>query len=212
MLQNVKSRVRVKICGLTRTSDAIEIARAGADAIGLVFYPESPRFVTPEKAREIARSAGPFVTVTALFVDADVPFIQSVIENVQPDLLQFHGGESPRFCEQFNRPYLKALRVRPGLNIESEINRYDSARGILLDTYRKGVPGGTGEVFDWDCVPQNPAVPIVLAGGLSPNNVRQAIEKVNPYGVDVSGGVESSPGCKDLTKVAEFIHEVQWRD
>jgi phosphoribosylanthranilate isomerase len=202
------SRVRVKVCGITSVADALLAASLGVDAIGVVFYEPSPRCVTVDMAAAIARAVGPFVTVTGLFVDADRQAIEHVLSHVPLQLLQFHGDESARFCEQFSRPYLKAIRMRDDLDIGQAMAAYPTAAGILLDTYRQGIPGGTGEVFDWQRVPNNNKQPIILAGGLRPANVRAAIIKTNPYGVDVSGGVESSPGKKEYEKIAALMAEV----
>jgi phosphoribosylanthranilate isomerase len=203
------STIRIKICGLTRVDDALAAVAAGTDAIGLVFYEKSPRAVTIEKAREIALAVGPFVTVTGLFVDADPNEVEGVLDHVPLHLLQFHGDESAGYCESFHRPYLKALRMKPDLNLDQVINQYSSAAGILLDAYRPGVPGGTGETFDWGRVPQASSRPIVLAGGLNPDNVADAIKSTRIYGVDVSGGVESAPGIKDPEKIQAFIQRAR---
>ncbi len=199
------ARTRVKICGITSVSDALAAQEAGADAIGLVFYAPSPRAVDVERAREIALAVGPFVTVTGLFVDAEPHEVNRVLEQVPLHLLQFHGNETRIYCESFHRPYLKAIRMRPQLEAASAIADYPSASAILLDAYCPGVPGGTGESFDWHRVPQGGSQPIVLAGGLTPANVAEAIQLTGVYGVDVSGGVESAPGKKDAAKVKEFI-------
>jgi phosphoribosylanthranilate isomerase len=201
--------IRVKICGITSVADAQLAVQAGADAIGMVFYAPSPRAVTIDQARLIAQSVGPFVTLVGLFVDAENFFIEEVLAKVSLHVLQFHGDESHDFCESFQRPYLKAIRMRPDLNVEKAIADYPGASGILLDAYRAGVPGGTGETFDWQRVPKNSTKPIVLAGGLTPENVAQAINTTQVYGVDVSGGVESSPGKKDAQKVQTFIHNAK---
>jgi phosphoribosylanthranilate isomerase len=203
---------RVKICGITSVDDALIAANAGADAIGLVFYEPSPRYVSLEKASAIATAVGPFVTTVGLFVNADVATVYRVLEAVPLQLLQFHGDETAAFCEQFQRPYIKAIRMKPGLDIDLAIQSYPSAIGVLLDAYQKGVPGGTGETFDWDRVPstsESDALPIVLAGGLTPVNVGTAVKVTQPYGVDVSGGVEQIPGKKDQQKVIEFIKNVK---
>ncbi|MET0356171.1 MAG: phosphoribosylanthranilate isomerase [Cellvibrio sp.] len=197
--------MRVKICGITSVADALSAVDAGADAIGLVFYGPSPRAVSIDLARTIAASVGPFVTVVGLFVDAEESYIRDVLAKVSLHVLQFHGNESREFCEQFQRPYMKAIRMRPELDVAQEINRYLSASAILLDAYRPGIPGGTGETFDWQRVPKQALRPIVLAGGLTPENVSSAIQSTQVYGVDVSGGVESAPGQKDPRKVAQFI-------
>lgn len=201
----LNKNIRVKICGLTRVEDAISTVNARADAIGLVFYAKSPRFVSIETARQIAFAVGPFVTVTGLFVDADPADVENVLKQVPLNLLQFHGDESLAYCESFNRPYIKALRMKPGLDVSQAITAYPSASGILLDAYRPGVPGGTGETFDWEQVPAQSTKPIILAGGLTPENVADAISSTRIYGVDVSGGVESAPGLKDPAKIRDFI-------
>lgn len=197
--------VRVKICGITTIEQAQVAVAAGADAIGLVFYAKSPRSVSPEQARMIAQACGPFVTVTGLFVNAERDLIRSVLSRVPLHLLQFHGDESRADCEYFQRPYIKALRMRPDLDVETSIQAYESASGILLDAYRPGVPGGTGETFDWQRVPKGAGKPIVLAGGLTPDNVAAGVAATACYGVDVSGGVELSPGQKDPVRVKNFI-------
>lgn len=205
------SPVRVKICGITSVDDGAVAVRAGADAIGLVFYSKSPRAVTVAQAAEIARSVGPFVTVVGLFVDAEPEFVRSVLEQVPLHVLQFHGDESEGYCQQFQRPYLKALRMKDGLNVSAEMAKFPSAVGILLDAYRPGVPGGTGETFDWQRVPANSPVPVVLAGGLNPDNIGQAVESTKVYGVDVSGGVEASPGKKDTDRMMAFVRHAKRR-
>lgn len=181
------------------------VVHAGADAIGLNFYARSPRVLNIEQARAIALAAGPFVAVTGLFVDAEPDFIRQVLGQVPLHLLQFHGDESPGFCQAFERPYIKALRMTEQLDVGAAIAAHPAAAGILLDAYVPGKPGGTGETFDWRRVPQQAARPIVLAGGLTPGNVEAAVAATSPYGVDVSGGVESAPGVKDREKVEEFI-------
>lgn len=200
---------RVKICGITRLEDALVAARAGADALGFVFYPPSPRVVTAEVAGPIVRQLPAFVTATGLFVDATAEEINAVLDQVPLDLLQFHGDESPGFCRSFGRPYIKALRMQPGVDIAAQANSYEDARGILLDAYVAGVPGGTGQVFDWQSIPQALAKPLILAGGLNVDNVRLAIEQVQPWAVDVSGGIEVGRGIKDADKIRDFMHEVR---
>jgi len=205
----VLHNVRVKICGITSVEDALAAVRAGADAIGLVFYQASPRAVAVAQARQIALAVGPFVTVTGLFVDAAPEFVHDILAQVPLHLLQFHGNETVDYCESFTRPYIKALRMRPELDVDAAIAGYASASGILLDAYRQGVPGGTGETFDWARVPKAASVPIVLAGGLTPANVATAIAATGVYGVDVSGGVESTPGAKDHSKLTAFINNAR---
>ncbi|GAD63668.1 phosphoribosylanthranilate isomerase [Aquipseudomonas alcaligenes] len=197
--------VRVKICGITRLEDALAAAAAGADAIGLVFYAKSPRAVDIEQARAILAALPPFVTSVGLFVDAERSELERILASVPLDLLQFHGDESVQQCEAFGRPYIKALRVKAGDDIAAQVARYPSAQGILLDAYVEGVPGGTGEAFDWSLIPQALSKPLILAGGLRPDNVAEAVSRVRPYAVDVSGGVEASKGVKDVEKVGAFI-------
>lgn len=201
-------RIRTKICGITREEDALAAVKAGADAIGLVFYTKSPRYVAPEKAARIVAQLPPFVDAVGLFVDADAAEVRSVLAKVQLDLLQFHGDEPPAYCDSFNFPYIKAARVRPELNLVEYEARYAGAKALLLDAYVEGVVGGTGERFDWNLIPSNLTKPMILAGGLTPQNVRMAIQQVSPYAVDVSGGVEREKGIKDADKVSAFIQEV----
>ena len=201
-------RTRVKICGITRAQDALQAVKQGADAIGLVFYPKSPRNVSAAQAAEIVSQIPAFVTVVGLFVDAEPAFIQEVISSVKLDLLQFHGDETPSACRQYSRPYMKAIRVKNGTNLVQYAADYADARALLLDAFAEGVPGGTGLVFDWSLIPQNLPLPIVLAGGLNAENVGVAIEQVRPYAVDVSGGVEASKGIKDAAKIAAFMRGV----
>lgn len=196
---------RVKICGITNLGDALAAVEAGADALGFVFYAPSKRYVTPEQAGEIIRKLPPFVTTVGLFVNADVDFVETVLATAQLDLLQFHGDESNADCVRFGRPFIKALRVKPDLDLMQAFSAYPDARGILLDAYRPGVPGGTGEVFDWDLIPDEIAGAITLAGGLDATNVARAVAAVGPYAVDVSGGVEAAPGQKDGAKVSAFV-------
>jgi phosphoribosylanthranilate isomerase len=200
---------RIKICGITRPEDACSAADIGADAIGLVFYPPSPRAVQPERAAEIVDGLPPFVSTVALFVDETAATIEGVLGRVPVDMIQFHGDETPEFCCQFGRPWIKALRVRPGADIDAFSERYAGARAILLDAWQDGVPGGTGKRFDWALVPRSLKQSLVLAGGLDAKNVGDAVATLRPGAVDVSGGVESSPGLKDATKMAEFVAAVR---
>ncbi len=200
---------RVKICGITRAEDAVCAAQQGVDAIGLVFYSPSPRAVGIQQAADIVAQLPPFVTTVGLFVNADVAFVQDVITRVSLDLLQFHGDESAEYCEQFNKPYMKAIRMRDDLSLESLVLHYENAKALLLDSYQPGVPGGTGTTFDWGRIPDKMHKPIVLAGGLDATNVADAIQQTSPYAVDVSGGVEASKGIKDAAKIAAFINEVK---
>lgn len=203
-------RTRVKICGITRTADATVASRAGADAIGLVFYPPSPRFVSIERAREIRDALPPFVQTVALFVNADAAQVSQVIGRVHPALLQFHGDEAPDFCAQFGLPFVKACRVRKGVDALEYLRPFSQAAAWLFDSH---VPeyGGVGESFDWSLVPATDK-PVILSGGLSPANVGAAIRRVGPWGVDVSSGVESAKGIKDAAKIAAFIAEVRNAD
>jgi phosphoribosylanthranilate isomerase len=201
----IVKRTRIKICGITRPEDARAAVDAGADAIGLVFYTPSPRSVTLEQARAICAVIPPFVTIVALTVNADKALLQDIIGALPVSLLQFHGDEAPEHCEAFSIPYIKALRMSDNVDVVTECERFSSALALLLDAYQPGKPGGTGEIFDWDRVPLALGSSIILAGGLTPGNVQQAIQQVSPYAVDVSGGVEASPGIKDAFKINEFI-------
>jgi phosphoribosylanthranilate isomerase len=203
------SAVRIKICGITRIEDALAAVAAGADAIGLVFYAKSPRAVTPAQAKAIVAALPPFVTSVGLFVDMPRAELRQLLAEVPLDLLQFHGDESPEDCAGHGRPFIKALRVKPGDDVAAAIARYSEAAGILLDTYVPGTPGGTGEAFDWSLVPRDAAKPVVLAGGLTPDNVGDAVRQVRPYAVDVSGGVEASKGIKDAAKIKAFIQRAR---
>jgi phosphoribosylanthranilate isomerase len=201
-------RTRVKICGITRVKDALDVVDAGADAIGLVFYAPSPRAVALEQAKEIAAAVPAFVTVVGLFVNADQSEIEKIIAEVGIDLIQFHGDESPAFCRQFNRAYIKAVRVKPDTNLIQYADDFIEAKALLLDAYAEGVPGGTGQSFDWDLIPKNLPKPVILAGGLNAENVAQAIHDVRPYAVDVSGGVELAKGVKDAKKIQSFMQQI----
>lgn len=203
--RGMAQHTRVKICGITDPDDARMALRAGAHALGLVFYPPSSRALSIDQARMIAEATGPFATLVGLFVDATEREIRAVLEQVPLQLLQFHGNESAEQCQLYSRPYIKAIRMRPELDVEAAMAAHPAASGFLLDAYRKGVPGGTGETFDWDRVPRDSARPIVLAGGLTPDNVARAVAETRPYGVDVSGGVERAPGRKDHSKTLQFI-------
>jgi len=201
-------RVRVKICGITRVEDALCAVEQGADAIGLVFYDQSPRNVSINQAIEIANRIPAFVSVVGLFVNAEPSFINEVITNAKIDLLQFHGDETPEECASYSLPFIKAIRVKSDTNLVQYAKEYSAAKGLLLDAYAEGVAGGTGHVFDWNLIPKQLAKPIILAGGLKADNVAQAIQQVMPYAVDVSGGVEASKGIKDAAKIAAFMRQV----
>jgi len=203
---------RIKICGITRAEDAQAAAQAGADAVGLVFYGRSPRHVGIAQAAQLAAALPPFVTGVGLFVNAEAAFVREVLAQVPLDLLQFHGDESPEYCAQFARPYIKAIRVRAGVDLLQCASDFRGARGLLLDAHVEGVPGGTGATFDWNLVPRSLPLPVILSGGLDADNVAAAIRQVRPWAVDVSSGVEASRGIKDVAKIARFIREVKQED
>ena len=202
------TRTRVKICGLTREQDIVAAARAGADAVGLVFYAPSPRAVEVEQARALIDVMPAFVTSVGLFVDAAPDYVTEVMSRVPLDLLQFHGDEDPAYCDGFNRPWIKAVRMRAGVDVSALAKRYGAAANLLLDTYESGVAGGTGRSFNWDLIPSWMAPGVILAGGLTPDNVADAICAVRPYAVDVSGGVEAAKGLKDESKIVAFMNGV----
>lgn len=207
------SRVRVKICGITRTEDALAAAEAGADAIGLVFYPASPRAVSMERAREICQALPPFVSSVGLFVNAAAAEVARVLEQVPLDMLQFHGDETPPSCSAAGRPFLKALRVKAGSDIRAQFDAWcvtwEGASGLLLDAWHDDLYGGGGRPFDWALVESlNAGKPVILAGGLNPENVAEAIGRTRPWGVDVSTGVEESPGIKTADRIRAFISAV----
>ena len=204
-------RTRIKICGITRPQDAVAAAQAGADAIGLVFYPPSPRFLSLERAVEIRDALPPFVQAVALFVNPDAAQVAQVIGTVKPALLQFHGEETPQFCEEFGVPYVKACRIRPGFNALKYLRPFSRAAAWLFDSH---VPeyGGVGESFDWSLIPAVGERHVILSGGLGAANVAAAVRRVRPWGVDVSSGVESAKGIKDAGRIAAFIAEVRNAD
>jgi phosphoribosylanthranilate isomerase len=204
-------RTRVKVCGITRPADARVAAEAGADAIGLVFYPPSPRYLSAERALEIRDALPPFVQAVALFVNPDAPQVAQVIGRVKPALLQFHGEETPQFCAQFGVPYVKACRMRPGVDTLEYLRAFSAASAWLFDSYVAEY-GGVGERFDWSLVPAGRERPVILSGGLARDNVGEAIRRLRPWGVDVSSGVESAKGIKDAAKIAAFIAEVRNAD
>jgi phosphoribosylanthranilate isomerase len=203
------SMTRIKICGLTRDQDVLTAASLGTDALGLVFYEKSPRHVAVEQAAKLARAVPPFVTVVGLFVNPSVDYVREVLAIVPLDVLQFHGEETPEFCGQFSRPYLKAIRVRAGVDLVQCAARYAGAQGLLLDAFVEGTQGGTGESFDWSLIPHDLPLPVILSGGLHAGNAEAAIGQVRPYAVDVSSGVEAAKGIKDAAKIAAFIQEVK---
>ena len=197
--------VRVKICGITRAQDLHAACEAGADALGFVFYAKSPRRVSAAEAAALVRELPPFVQSVGLFVDADPAFVEAVLETVPLDLLQFHGDETAADCARYGRPWIKAVRVNQDTDLLKCAADFDAARGLLLDAFVPGVPGGTGERFDWGLIPANLPKPVILSGGLTPDNVAEAVRAVRPWAVDVSSGVEVSKGIKDAHKIARFI-------
>ncbi len=208
--------VRIKICGLTREQDVDTAVAAGADALGFVFYPQSPRYVTVDRAVKLCHRVPPFTSRVGLFVDAPVAQVNDILSLVPLSLLQFHGNESADYCESFGRPYIKAIRLgRPDNSAdktslaETIMAEHRLAAGFLLDTYKKGLHGGTGKAFDWTLIPANIDKPVILAGGLALANVADAIQSVNPYAVDVSSGVEEGPGIKDSKLIRQFVQEVR---
>ncbi len=201
--------MKIKICGLTNTDNAREVSFLGIDAIGLVFYDKSLRCVSVESALEIVNSLPPFVNRVGLFVNAKSDFIDEVLCEVPLDTLQFHGDEPAVECSQYAMPFIKALRVNQDTNIAKMADEYHQASGLLLDAFNKDTYGGTGESFDWSLAKVDIDLPIVLAGGLNTDTVAEAIKQVNPYAVDVSSGVESTPGIKDITKIQQFIQQVK---
>ncbi len=204
---------RVKICGITSVADALEAARYGADAIGLVFYKKSSRYVTVDEAVEICHALPPFVSVVALFMNASSEYVHEVVADVPCDLLQFHGEESPSFCASFSMPYIKAVPMKRDaselFDFASYADEYVDAKGFLVDGHAPGTAGGSGETFDWQQIPLDYSRPVILAGGLTPDNVADALQVANVYAVDVSSGVESEPGVKDAQKIRQFMQEVR---
>ncbi|MGM8062253.1 phosphoribosylanthranilate isomerase [Vogesella indigofera] len=201
--------VRIKVCGFTRVEDAVAAARLGIDAIGLVFYDKSPRHVGIAQAQAIIAALPPFVTVVALFVNASREEVENVLAQCAIDVLQFHGEESPAFCRSFRRPYLKAVRVQPGTDLQTLAAQYHDARGLLTDAFVEGAHGGTGKTFDWTLIPVQLPLPLILSGGLDEHNVADAVRRVQPAGVDVSSGVEAGKGIKSPQRVADFVAAVR---
>jgi phosphoribosylanthranilate isomerase len=199
---------RVKICGITRVEDALNAVNAGADAIGLVFYAPSPRAVTIAQAQAIVTALPPFVSVVGLFVNASQAEIESVLSQVRLDILQFHGDETPADCARIKMPYFKAIRVKSDTNLLQYCIDFKDAKALLLDAFSDAAYGGTGQQFDWNLIPKNLTKPVILAGGLTAENVAHAIQQVQPYAVDVSGGVESAKGIKDAAKIADFMQVI----
>ncbi len=205
-------RTRVKICGIRRLDDALAAVEAGADALGFVFYEKSPRAISARQAADIIAKLPAFVSTVGLFVNASNEQLREVLHSCSLDLLQFHGDETAEFCESVGHPYLRALRMRDGIDVAAEASRYSGARAILLDSYKPGVPGGTGETFDWQKIPTRRNFPLLLAGGLNSDNVGEAIASCRPWAVDVSGGVELQPGIKSPERIRQLIQAVAEAD
>lgn len=208
----LRPRTRIKICGITKLSDALSIAEQGADSIGLVFHPKSPRFIGLDAAREIRNAVPPFVTITALFMDETEEWISEVLSAINPDCLQFHGEEPEPDCVQWNQPYIKSISMGSAVDVAAYALQYFSAQGFLFDSNAAGRQGGSGDTFDWSKIPLSFDRPLVLAGGLNPVNVADAVSQVRPWGVDVSTGVEVSKGVKDLNLINQFFQEVRRGD
>ena len=199
---------RIKMCGITRPQDIQAAVDAGADAVGLVFYPHSPRFVSTEQAARLAQFVPPFVTIVGLFVNAEAQFVREILATVPIHLLQFHGDEDDVYCRQFDRPFIKAVRVKPGMELYEAIASFPSAQAILLDAFVDGYGGG-GKIFDWTLIPDQPGKPIILSGGLDADNVTAAVRRVRPAAVDVSSGIEVAKGIKDAAKMQAFVTAVR---
>ncbi|WP_404466112.1 phosphoribosylanthranilate isomerase [Vreelandella aquamarina] len=205
-MSQLMARTRIKFCGLTRPDDIAQAVALGVDALGFVMWPKSSRSITAEALQVLAAQVPAFVTRVGLFVNQPAEFIQQCLPHL--DLIQFHGDESAAFCQQFGRPWMKALRMRGDLDLHQAASEYAAAQALLLDAYRPGVPGGTGETFDWSRIPASLEKPVILAGGLTADNIASAVAQVAPYAVDVSGGIEASPGVKDATLMAAFVRHV----
>ncbi|ORU90140.1 MAG: N-(5'-phosphoribosyl)anthranilate isomerase [Cycloclasticus sp. symbiont of Poecilosclerida sp. M] len=202
-------RTRVKICGITQLDDALSCIENGADALGFVFYEKSVRFIDIEQASKIINKLPPFISKIGLFINANYDYVSSVLQETAIDLLQFHGNEDEVFCQSFGKPYIKAIRMKPKTDLTIVAEQYHSASGLLVDAYDPQQCGGTGHTFDWSALPKESTHPIILAGGLNPNNVAQAISTTHPYAVDVSSGVETSKGVKDHQLIKQFMQEVR---
>lgn len=207
-ISGMTGRVRIKICGITRVGDGVAAAAAGADAIGFVFWRNSPRVVDVRRAAEIASELGPFVSTVGLFVNPDGSEVHTVLDTVPISVLQFHGSEPAGFCAAFGKPWIKAIHATDPQRFEQQMQEYKKATGLLLDNYDPLRVGGTGERFDWSNIPAARPRPLILAGGLNAGNVAGAVETVRPWGVDVSSGVESAPGIKDKQKIIAFVEAV----
>ena len=205
-------KTQIKLCGFTRPEDAAQAVALGADSLGLVFYPPSPRHVSIEQAVAVCNAVGPFTSLTALFLNAEVSEIEQVLAQVPVSLLQFHGTESADFCRSFGRPYIKSVPMKTVVDVEAYCNEYHDARGFLLDSNAAGAAGGSGSVFDWTRIPSSLLPRLILAGGLSVDNVNDAVRRVRPSAVDVSSGVESARGVKDSGMMQAFIQAVKAAD
>jgi len=205
------TRTRIKICGLTREEDLDTALAAGVDAVGFVFYPKSPRVLTVERAAQLAHRVPPFVSRVGLFVNEEGAVVTSVLKNVPLETLQFHGEETASYCEQFGKPYIKAARMKPGLDLLEYASSFPSAQAVLLDAYVEGY-GGAGQPFDWSLIPNDLPLPVILSGGLTTENVQEGIDRLRPWAVDVSSGVEIAKGIKDATKIAAFVAAVKRSD
>ncbi|WP_404377529.1 phosphoribosylanthranilate isomerase [Vreelandella aquamarina] len=209
-MSQVKARTRIKFCGLTRPEDITQAVALGVDALGFVMWPKSSRSITPGALQVLAAQVPAFVTRVGLFVNQPAELIEQCLPHL--DLIQFHGDESPAFCQQFDRPWIKALRMRDDLDLHKAAQQYAAAQALLLDAYRPGLPGGTGETFDWSRIPATLEKPVILAGGLTASNIAAAVDQVAPYAVDVSGGIEASPGIKEAGLMAAFVRHVAQAD
>ncbi|WP_311065518.1 phosphoribosylanthranilate isomerase [Halomonas sp. DWK9] len=205
-MTQMPTRTRIKFCGLTRPDDIAQAVALGVDALGFVMWPKSSRSITPEALQVLAAQVPAFVTRVGLFVNQPAELIEQCLPHL--DLIQFHGDESAAFCQQFGRPWIKALRMRDDLDLHQAASEYAVAQALLLDAYRPGVPGGTGETFDWSRIPASFEKPVILAGGLTADNIAAAVAQVAPYAVDVSGGIEASPGVKDASLMTAFVRHV----
>lgn len=205
-------RTRIKICGITELADALQVADLGGDAIGLVFHSKSPRAVKLENAIRIRKAMPPFVTIVALFMDEKDDWVEQVIDQIKPDCLQFHGDESVEFCQQWSKPFIKAIPMASVSNVSAYTKQYRGAQGFLMDSNIAGCQGGSGDIFDWSRIPSTFSDPLILAGGLNPSNVSAAISQVKPWAVDVSSGVEKSRGIKNTDLIRQFFHEVRKAD
>ncbi len=206
------ARTRIKICGITRIDDARAAIAAGVDAVGLVFYPRSPRCLDIESARSIVDQLPPLVTVVGVFVNQTIEQVREIADRAPLDILQLHGEETPEQCRRYGQPYIKGVRMRDDVDLTATAHAFSDCRGLLLDTYKPGTEGGTGETFSWKRIPATMIKPVILAGGLNPANVGEAIETVRPFAVDVSSGVEKAQGVKDVREIERLVKAVRAAD